>query len=127
MAGAAISIHDAAGKMSRLCRKIFHVNIRWSILDKVSAFRQFFRIIWDRILVCSIGRPIRYRRLSQRSCNSSSSSVEAIESCIGHEEDPVTITCSSSSSYEDTNDSDLVALKISLLGDCQIGKTSFMV
>ncbi|CAA3006711.1 septum-promoting GTP-binding 1-like [Olea europaea subsp. europaea] len=126
MAGAAISIHDAAGKMSRLCRKIFHVNIRWSILDKVSAFRQFFRIIWDRILVCSIGRPIRYRRLSQRSCNSSSSSVEAIESCVGHEEDPMTITCSSSS-YEDTNDSDLVALKISLLGDCQIGKTSFMI
>lgn len=127
MAGAAIRIHEAAGKMMRLCRRIVHVNIRWSIIDKVSIFRQFFGFIWDRILVCSIGRTIRYRRLSRRSPNSSSlsSSMEAIESGIGHEEDPMT-TCSSSYE-EDMSDSDLVALKISLLGDCQIGKTSFMI
>ncbi|KAL2472979.1 Ras-related small GTP-binding family protein [Forsythia ovata] len=127
MSGAAIRIHEAAGKMTKLCRRIVHFNIRWSIIDKVSVFRKFFRFIWDRILVCSIGRPIRYRRLSRRSfssSSSSSSSMEAIESGTRHEEDPMT-TCSSS--YEDTGDSDLVALKISLLGDCQIGKTSFMI
>lgn len=38
------------------------------------------------------------------------------------ENDPLTATCSG---YD--SDSDLVTLKISILGDCHIGKTSFVV
>ncbi|KAI3466226.1 hypothetical protein Pfo_022889 [Paulownia fortunei] len=114
--------HEATGKMTQLCRKIVHVNIRWSVIEKVAVFRQFFRLIWDRILVCSIRMPnTRYRRLFPRR-NPSSPSMEAMESGCGRQEDPSTTT--SSSGYD--SDSDLVSLKISILGDCQIGKTSFL-
>ncbi|XP_062018166.1 septum-promoting GTP-binding protein 1-like [Rosa rugosa] len=109
------SIREAIAKMTQLvCRKIVHINFRWSVLDRVSIIREFFRFIWDKILVCSVGRQrIRYRRLTRG--ESSSPPREAIEAAL-----PTT------SSYEST-DEDLVRLKISLLGDCQIGKTSFMI
>ncbi|CAK9150266.1 unnamed protein product [Ilex paraguariensis] len=110
-------IRKATGKMTHLCRKIVHVRIRWSIVERVSVLGDFFRSIWERIVVCSIWKPSRYRRLSQRS---SSPGVEAIESGLGHD-DPTTTF----GGYD--SDSDLVALKISLLGDCQIGKTSFVI
>ncbi|GMP65419.1 hypothetical protein CsSME_00026218 [Camellia sinensis var. sinensis] len=111
------SIHEITGKMTQLCRKIVHVNVRWIIFGKVSILRQFFRFIWDRILSCSMGRPSRYRRLSRRN---SSPAVEAME--MGSGQDDPTTTGSGCES-----DSDLVALKISILGDCQIGKTSFVI
>lgn len=106
--------------MTNLCRKIVHVNIRWKIFDKVSIFREFFRFIWERILICSTGRePVRkYRRLSRRAA---SPSMEEREEYCG-ENDPLTATCSG---YD--SDSDLVTLKISILGDCHIGKTSFVI
>ncbi|KAF8016342.1 hypothetical protein BT93_H1752 [Corymbia citriodora subsp. variegata] len=105
-------IHEATGKMTQLCRKIVRVNMRWRIVERVSIFRDFFRFIWEKILVCSPGRPAgRYRRLPRR--GNSLSGMEALEG-------PAT-------AYgEHETDSDLVSLKISLLGDCQIGKTSFV-
>ncbi|KAJ0046361.1 hypothetical protein Pint_04200 [Pistacia integerrima] len=113
-------IHEATENMTQLCRKVARVNIKWSILDRVSIFRRFFRFIWDRILVCSIGnnKPdhLGYRKLTRRP-----SSPETVEAGL----DDLSRTCSSSSGYE--TDSDLVSLKISLLGDCQIGKTSFVI
>ncbi|KAK4439820.1 Septum-promoting GTP-binding protein 1 [Sesamum alatum] len=119
---------DATGKMTQLCRKIVHINIRWSIVDKVTVVRRFFRFVWERVLVCSVRMPnARYRRLSTRrnssSSSSSSSSMEARDSGCGNGADLETTT--SSSGYE--SDSDLVALKISILGDCQIGKTTFVI
>ncbi|KAJ9153741.1 hypothetical protein P3X46_027151 [Hevea brasiliensis] len=107
-------------KMTQLCRKInVHVNIKWSILERVSVFRQFFQFIWDRILACSIGKPVRYRRLTRRP---SSPTPELIEDGgLESSEEPTTTFCGYST------DSDLVTLKISLLGDCQIGKTSFVI
>ncbi|XP_052179280.1 septum-promoting GTP-binding protein 1 [Diospyros lotus] len=108
------NLRGAAGKMTQLCRSIVRVNVRRSFLERVSVFRQFFRFIWDRILVCSVGKPARYRRLSRRP----SSPAEGACPELGPD-DPA------SSGYD--TDSDLVTLKISLLGDCQIGKTSFVV
>lgn len=110
-------IHESAGKMTQLCRRIVHVKIKWSVLERMSVFRQFFRFIWDRILACSVGRPGRYRRLSRRN---SCPSMEAME--LGLEPHDLAF-----SGYGSDSDSDLVALKISILGDCQIGKTSFVV
>ncbi|KAH6778486.1 Ras-related small GTP-binding family protein [Perilla frutescens var. frutescens] len=111
--------HDATGKMTQLYRKIVHVNIRWSIVDKVTVLRRFFRLVWERILVCSLRMPhSRYRRLSART---NSSSTEATESG----EDNGAATTSSSCGYD--SDSDLVSLKISILGDCEIGKTTFVI
>ena len=105
--------------MTQLFRKIVHVNIKWSILERVSIFRRFFRFIWDRILVCSIGRPVHYRRLTRR--DSSPGEVVVVDDDEVLTEDPRMIC----NGYE--TDSDLVSLKITLLGDCQIGKTSFLV
>ncbi|XP_015080755.1 septum-promoting GTP-binding protein 1-like [Solanum pennellii] len=117
--------HDfSPEKMTNLCRKIVQVKIRWKIFDKVSIFREFFRFIWERIIVCSTGRkPVRYRRLSRRS-SSSPVAMEEVEGygVGGGEDDPLIATCS-----EYDSDSDLVTLKISILGDCQIGKTSFVI
>ncbi|XWS11195.1 hypothetical protein CRYUN_Cryun38cG0063200 [Craigia yunnanensis] len=112
-------IHEATGKMTQICRKIVHLNIKWNILERESIFRRFFRFIWDRILVCSIGRPVHYRRLTRR--NSSPVEVVVVDDHEVLLEDPRMIC----NGYE--TDSDLVSLKISLLGDCQIGKTSFLI
>ncbi|XP_050368417.1 septum-promoting GTP-binding protein 1 [Argentina anserina] len=111
------SIREAIAKMTQLvCRKIVHINFRWSIIERVSIIREFFRFIWDKILVCSVGKHrIRYRRLIRG--GSRSPTPEPIEGCL-----PTT----SFDVYEST-DEDLVTLKISLLGDCQTGKTSFMI
>lgn len=110
-------LKEATGKMTQLYRKIFRLEIRWSvILQKVSIFNEIFRFIWDRFLACSMGKPVRYRRLSRRRRSSPVESVFDLE-------DPTIIT--TDNGYE--TDSDLVTLKISLLGDCHIGKTSFMV
>lgn len=92
------------------------VNIRWSIFQRVSVFGKFLRFVWDKIIVCSVGKSIKYRRLSSRP---SSPAMVDMESGAGLDE-PTTY------GGFDT-DSDLVTLKISLLGDCQIGKTSFVV
>ncbi|KAA8523709.1 hypothetical protein F0562_010132 [Nyssa sinensis] len=108
-------IHEPTGKMMQLRRKILRINTWWSKLKRVSFFRQFFHFIWDRILVCSVGR---YRHLSQQL---SFPSMEAMESGFGPPGDSTT-TCNG---YD--TDSDLVSLKISLLGDCQTGKTSFVI
>ncbi|KAL4619165.1 septum-promoting GTP-binding protein 1 [Castanea sativa] len=112
-------IHGAARKMTQLCRKVVHVNIRWRVLERVSFIRQFFRFIWDRIIVCSIGKSTQYRRLSSR--GSFALPPEAVEAGLGLDEQ------ASTARSEHDLDSDLVALKISLLGDCQIGKTSFLI
>ncbi|XAR67469.1 hypothetical protein NMG60_11002240 [Bertholletia excelsa] len=108
---------ESAGKMTQLRRRVAGVNLRRSLLGKVSIFRQFFKFIWDRILVCSKGKPpARYRRLSTRP---SSPTAESVESGMGPE-NPISIN-----GYD--TDSDLVSLKVSVLGDCQIGKTSFLI
>lgn len=108
---------DATGKMTHLCRKIVRANIKLTILERVTVFQKFFRFIWDRLIACSIGKPIRYRRLSRRS-PPPSPSPETIESGL-QLEDPSTAV--------GDGDSDLVSLKICVMGDCQIGKTSFLV
>ncbi|KAB5534797.1 hypothetical protein DKX38_017883 [Salix brachista] len=104
-------------KMTQLCRKVVHVhNIKWNILERVTVFKQFFQFIWDRILACSVGKPVRYRRLASQPYSPPPEAMEAgVES----------LEAASCSGFN--TDSDLVSLKISLLGDCEIGKTSFMI
>ncbi|KAL8172451.1 hypothetical protein V2J09_024255 [Rumex salicifolius] len=100
-------------------------------------FRRFFRFIVDRVLVCSsdsassvIGKitpshrdksdPKQYQRISPRR----RTAPEAVE------EDEVlseVVARVDSSRIGVDSDADLVPLKISLLGDGQIGKTSFVI
>ncbi|CAH9107689.1 unnamed protein product [Cuscuta epithymum] len=110
-------IHEATGKMTKLCRKIVDFNFRWRLVDRVSYLKDFFRLIWERLLICSTQKPERYRRIAGR--EGAAPLPESMEVLI--EEAPTTaIRCG----YE--SESDLVSLKISILGDSQIGKTSFV-
>ncbi|XP_008454521.1 septum-promoting GTP-binding protein 1 isoform X2 [Cucumis melo] len=107
--------HDAtAAAMTKLCRKL----VRWRLLERVSLVRHFFRFIWDRLFSCSSGTtPKRYRRLPSRSPPPATDGGSSPEQ-------PTTSGAFDSDS--DFDSADLVSLKISLLGDCQIGKTSFI-
>ena len=100
-----------------MTNKLCH--IKWGLLERVKGVKQFFRFVWDRILACSIGKPKRYCRLPLRP---NSLALEAIEANGTGGTGQVGESCGG---YE--TDEDLVTLKISLLGDCQIGKTSFVV
>ncbi|KAL8144219.1 hypothetical protein V2J09_017251 [Rumex salicifolius] len=127
---------ESTGKMKQLCRKIVAgriPNFAWNFHHQVSFLRRFFRFIVDQILVCSsnLAKPAgnlhrrrtrndsrRYRRLSSlRRRKPESEDSEEVEF----------IPRVDSDSSELDSDSDLVRLKISLLGDCQIGKTAFVV
>lgn len=103
--------------MTQLTRKIAHINVKWSLLDRVLLFRRFFSFLWDKILMCSTGKPLGYRRLQHSSSSNSPSSIS--DTVLPSPGPP-------STSGDCDTDADLVVLKISLLGDCQIGKTSFM-
>lgn len=102
--------------MSELCRKITPAKrISWKLLKRISIIFSYF---WDRVISSSIRKKpaVRYRRLSQLA---SSQARESMESAL--------ISQENNSCFDYESDSDLVDLKISLLGDCRIGKTSFMV
>ncbi|KAG2299377.1 hypothetical protein Bca4012_010950 [Brassica carinata] len=111
-------IHEIAGKMTPLCRKIVHVNVKWRIMEKVSIFGDFFRFVWRKILSCSsiIDRPVIYRRVVHR--------ISSTTGEIFDGDDEATVSGRGLSSG---SDADLVSLKISLLGDCQTGKTTFVI
>ncbi|KAK1280008.1 hypothetical protein QJS04_geneDACA018188 [Acorus gramineus] len=99
------------GEMRESEKKAFYV--RRSLLERVSIFRRFFRLLWDRILACSTCKAsMRYRRLSH-SCPSF--------------DNPSALVDNHRVSSDVHTDHDLVTLKVSLLGDCRIGKTSFMI
>ncbi|QCD78386.1 P-loop containing nucleoside triphosphate hydrolase [Vigna unguiculata] len=102
-------------KTTQVCHKmVHHVNLNCNLFHRVSFLGRF---IWDRIFLCSLGTPspAPYLRLPLRS-NPSTATVHGGSSLHGH---PITTPSDS--------DSDLVNLKISLLGDCHIGKTSFLI
>ncbi|CAJ2634076.1 septum-promoting GTP-binding protein 1 isoform X1 [Trifolium pratense] len=114
-------IEQTTKKMSQLCRKIVQVDVRWGMIQRVSFVGQFFRFIWNKLMVCSVGRS-QYKRLSLNISSSSSSSPPspaAVDDGFRQEQRE------SNNGYE--SDSDLVNLKISLLGDCHIGKTTFLI
>ncbi|RYR45023.1 hypothetical protein Ahy_A08g041276 [Arachis hypogaea] len=87
-----------------LCRRIQH---------RISILRRYIHRLFHHFLLCS--PPSLYRRMLLPS--SSSSAVELVE--------PVTPPHQLLHTHD--MDSDLVSLKISLLGDSHIGKTSFLM
>ncbi|KAF6175772.1 hypothetical protein GIB67_035899 [Kingdonia uniflora] len=103
--------------MTQLSRKLVGFDVKWCIDERMAFLRRFFRFFWDKIIMCSTGKHIRYRRIPRFP---SSRSMRITETVLAY--DPMSM---SSNGYE--TESDLVALKISLLGDCHIGKTSFMI
>lgn len=74
--------------------------------------------------MCSLGKPIRYRVLPRSTVTSPSPSVLESGLVAGTTVRP---SLCHSHHHHHLDADNLVALKISLLGDCHIGKTSFLV
>ncbi|XP_010930629.1 septum-promoting GTP-binding protein 1 [Elaeis guineensis] len=101
--------------MTHFSRTLTRLDHKWARFVHLAVVRRFFRLLWDHLLACSSpGRHARYRRL--KGCFSPQ--LEDI---------PAAAAGSTEACGDIEVDSDLVPLKISLLGDCHIGKTSFMV
>uniref|UniRef100_A0A2P2K074 Sgp1 monomeric G-protein n=1 Tax=Rhizophora mucronata TaxID=61149 RepID=A0A2P2K074_RHIMU len=114
--------------MARTCRKMVQSDLRRKIQRPFLILSRCILRFWDQILVCSLGnRPIRYRMLPQPLISAVSPSpllpTGAKESISVSEVENITQMMHNT---HDDKDSDVVPLKISLLGDCQIGKTSFL-
>lgn len=99
--------------------------LRRRIRRRVLVLRRCIQHVMDRILTCCLGKPVHYRMLPISVMTPPSVSVSGPNSAAS-----TTVVRQKSSaprSGRESVDSDLVALKISLLGDSQIGKTSFLV
>ncbi|EOY01451.1 Ras-related small GTP-binding family protein, putative [Theobroma cacao] len=119
--------------MTQMCPKMVKLKLRLRVHRRLLTLRRCIRCFWDRILMCSLGKPIRYRVLPRSANASATATTTAVPSPSS-----ASVDCSFSASrdvtlpachhnHHDSKDSDLVPLKISLLGDSQIGKTSFLV
>ncbi|KAG8475587.1 hypothetical protein CXB51_032483 [Gossypium anomalum] len=105
--------------MTQFCPSMTRHNFRHRVQRRVLVLRRCFCCFWDRLLICSPGKPIRYRMLS-RAPTPAVPSAAADGSIIASSRSlPPSPLCH-------PKDSDWVPLKISLLGDPQIGKTSFL-
>ncbi|XP_021292937.1 septum-promoting GTP-binding protein 1 [Herrania umbratica] len=119
--------------MTQICPKMVKLKLRLRVHRRLLTLRRCIRCFWDRILMCSLGKPIRYRMLP-RAANASatttttavpSQSSASVDGSFSASRDVTLPACHHN--HHDSKDSDLVPLKISLLGDSQIGKTSFLV
>lgn len=115
-------------------------NLRRKLQRRISILKRCILRVWNHILTCSLGKPSHnYRMVPPQSLPvstlpeiASSGYVSGIVTPSAH---PPMKMAAAAAMYHDqrdidsinNKDSDLVALKISLLGDCQIGKTSFLV
>lgn len=93
----------------QLCKKTLQFNIKKRILWRISILRRYVRSVWTGFLACWTGKVTctKYRHLPPNAAAAA--------------------TSSSSLPFSYGKDSsDLVSLKISLFGDSNIGKTSFL-
>ncbi|PKA45655.1 Ras-related protein RABC2a [Apostasia shenzhenica] len=117
--------------MSKLGRALVRPHLPWV---SVAFLRRLLRLLWRHVIACSCSPaataaesvpdgdyPFRYRRLSR-----GFSQDEDVESTAAPPMAPPTPPPPLRTDAEDDPD-DLVSLKVSLLGDRRIGKTSFMV
>ncbi|KAI7728131.1 hypothetical protein M8C21_007126 [Ambrosia artemisiifolia] len=118
-----------------------------TIIWRVAVLRRCARSLWRQIMACWIGKSIRYRQLLNSGSghliptSTSSRDLSLTETAAACQQLSPSREMSASSSERfisgemtssfggdgyDQDCSDLVALKICLLGDQQIGKTSFL-
>uniref|UniRef100_A0A7N0TAP7 Septum-promoting GTP-binding protein 1 n=1 Tax=Kalanchoe fedtschenkoi TaxID=63787 RepID=A0A7N0TAP7_KALFE len=106
-----------AQQQQQLCRKM---SLRRNVNRRLAVLRRCFRVFWSKILrIGCLCKAIDYTQLHTTSAAPSSVTVSDVESGGGR-------GGFVSGSGRKSN-SDLVDLKISLLGDSHIGKTSFLV
>ncbi|KAJ9561082.1 hypothetical protein OSB04_006242 [Centaurea solstitialis] len=108
--------------MSQITKKIWGLNLKRTIIWRVAFLRRCARSLWHQILACLIGKTLRYRHL----LSSGSGSGPLIPTSLRRPEMMMTPSTTGEMTSSSDDGSDLVALKISLLGDQHIGKTSFL-
>ncbi|KAF5949329.1 hypothetical protein HYC85_011322 [Camellia sinensis] len=96
---------------------MLRVTVHRRILRRASSLQHCFRFHWNQILACTLRKSCTYRQLPHIATMSSPSLVASER---GFETPDMPCGCCEHS----RDSSDLVALKISLLGDSQIGKTN---
>ena len=124
--------------MTQLGHAFVRLDVRWARFVRLAFITRIFRALWDRLIACSVPHhdrqhgAVRYRRL--RSCFLPSPRRHHHLSPSAEEEEDCSSSPSGGPAAKDVGpatdpevDLDLVALKVSLLGDCHVGKTSFMV
>ncbi|BBH00003.1 Ras-related small GTP-binding family protein [Prunus dulcis] len=114
-----------------------HFTLRRRVKRRVTLLRRCIKRVMDRLLMSCLGKPVRYRVLpvsAVMSPNQTPSSTFAPSSSSSSSPKSRELLCrphhqnkSTSRRQNPESKDDLVALKISLLGDSQIGKTSFLV
>ncbi|KVI02019.1 septum-promoting GTP-binding protein 1-like [Cynara cardunculus var. scolymus] len=115
--------------MAHLCRKLLRLKLKRTIIWRVAVLRRCAGSLWDQVLACWIGKPIQYRQILESGPTATVChhfpSGEMGSSCG---DGIVSGEMRTVSAVGDRNKdaSDLVALKITLLGDNLIGKTSFL-
>ncbi|XP_066394917.1 septum-promoting GTP-binding protein 1 [Miscanthus floridulus] len=108
------------------------VDLRWARLLRLAVVTRVLRLVRDQLLACSscggggggaaaAGRG-RYRRLGPPAAGPVLSPVDRDDDCAA---DADADAAAPRDAADDVDN--VVSLKVSLLGDCQIGKTSFMV
>lgn len=105
-------------------RRLARFLLRRRIHRRVIMLRIFIRKLWERTFACSIGKPGNYKVLTYSRSNSLALATAAIAATPAS---PTDIDSGSELRSPGSPDMDLVSLKICLLGDDGIGKTSFLV
>ncbi|MFS7933285.1 putative small GTPase, P-loop containing nucleoside triphosphate hydrolase [Helianthus anomalus] len=128
--------------MNQISRKKWGLNLKRTIIWRVAFLRRCVRSLWHQILTCWMGKSVRYRQLLNSGSGQliPTSSRYLLPAERATAVDMAAVSASSSDRFasgemtssfggdgcDDHDASDLVALKICLLGDQQIGKTSFL-
>ncbi|TVU38817.1 hypothetical protein EJB05_12209 [Eragrostis curvula] len=112
-----------AGGAARRRKTTARLDLRWARLLRLAVVSRVLRLVRDQLLACSScggcggggGGKGRYRRLGPPVVHGGGAA-------------PSPVVKDDDAGDETAGDGeDVVSLKVSLLGDCQIGKTSFMV
>ncbi|TMW93178.1 hypothetical protein EJD97_012072 [Solanum chilense] len=118
-----------------LCyRRMVHLNMKRKIICKFTILQKYLNSFWNKVLACWLGKSINYRQLSHNQSFPTTTTTAAtgmpsppagagMASPGGFSENMSSTCCCDHSKDSSEN---VVALKISLLGDNQIGKTSFL-
>ncbi|KAF3584177.1 hypothetical protein F2Q69_00030792 [Brassica cretica] len=117
--------------MAQSCLKIVRLNnLKNRVNRRILILRRFTRLLWSRIVACAPRKSRRYLLLSRAATPSPSVSrpqpppIPSLDASGG--EAVRRISVREHDNNHRRSDSDLVSLKISLLGDPEIGKTCFL-
>jgi hypothetical protein len=109
----------ARGRSGRRRRPaVLRLDLRWARLLRLAVATRVVRLVWDQLLACSScggGGGGQYRRLGPPQAGDVLTPV------------PVDDQGFPAPDADAVDAQDVVGLKVSLLGDCHTGKTSFMV